>query len=349
MNFCVECGCECQESLDGLCIDCWLAGRRLVDLPHHVDLNVCANCREYEFGGRWVARDPLIAVQDAAADALLLVRGAELDSLSTELEEQDPRTFVVTVHAVCSVMGYPAEGEASTIVRVKNTVCRRCSRQLGSYYESILQIRSASGRLDDGSRNEALAMAESSVARQAASNRSLFITKMEIVPGGVDVYLSSIALGKSVSKEIADAFCAETKESPKLVGQTADGQDMYRLTYLVRLPDFKAGDVVVFQGRHCKLARVNGGGARVVDLADFRERSVRRADLALVKLYERASDLAEATVVSRSGSEIQVLDPASYATVDLRVPEGAEIGDAVRVTRIDDALYFVPRRPAQGT
>ncbi len=342
MNFCVKCGEECEESIDGLCISCWLDGRRLVDLPHHVDLHVCANCGEYDFGGRWVRRDPMVAIQDAAADAVMIVKGADVTSISTSVEEQDPRTFVVTVHAGCDVMGYPADGEASTIVRVKNTVCRRCSRQLGSYYEAILQIRSASGKLEDAMREEALAMTENSVARQAATNRQLFITKMELVPGGVDVYLSSISLGKAITKELGDAFCAETKESPKLVGQTTDGQDMYRLTYLVRLPDFKVGDVVTFQGGYYLLSRLNGTGGKIVNLADFRERSVRRSDMTSVKLYERSEDLREATVVSTSGSEIQVLDPSNYSTVDLRVPEGVEIGDSVRVVSIDDVLYMVP-------
>ena len=342
MNFCVKCGEECEESIDGLCISCWLDGRRLVDLPHHVDLHVCANCGEYDFGGRWVRRDPMVAIQDAAADAVMIVKGADVTSISTSVEEQDPRTFVVTIHAGCDVMGYPADGEASTIVRVKNTVCRRCSRQLGSYYEAILQIRSASGKLEDAMREEALAMTENSVARQAATNRQLFITKMELVPGGVDVYLSSISLGKAITKELGDAFCAETKESPKLVGQTTDGQDMYRLTYLVRLPDFKVGDVVTFQGGYYLLSRLNGTGGKIVNLADFRERSVRRSDMTSVKLYERSEDLREATVVSTSGSEIQVLDPSNYSTVDLRVPEGVEIGDSVRVVSIDDVLYMVP-------
>ena len=79
-----------------------------------------------------------------------------------------------------------------------------------------------------------------------------------------------------------------------------------------------------------------------MNLADFRERSVRRSDMTSVKLYERSEDLREATVVSTSGSEIQVLDPSNYSTVDLRVPEGAEIGDSVRVVSIDDVLYMVP-------
>lgn len=341
-NFCVKCGDECEESIDGLCIECWLDGRKLVDLPHHVDLHVCANCLEYDYGGRWVRRDPTVAIQDCAADALMAVRGAQVVGISTSVEEQDPKTFVVTVHAECDVMGYPAEGEASTIVRVKNTVCRRCSRQLGSYYESILQIRTVSGKLSEEMREATLAMTENSVNRQAANNRQIFITKMELVTGGVDVYLSSIALGKSLAKELSDAFCAETKESPKLVGQTTDGQDMYRLTYLVRLPDYKVGDVVIFQNKHCKLTRVNGNGGRLTDLRDFRDRSVRRADMPDIRLYERSSDLADATVVSRSGSEIQVLNPSNYSTVDLRVPEDAEIGDTVKVVTIDDVLYYVP-------
>lgn len=348
MNFCVKCGEECEESLDGLCIGCWLAGRNLVDLPHHVDLHVCTNCREYDFGGRWVKRDPMVAIQDAAIDALMVVKGAEVASVSSSVEEQDSRSFAVSVHADCDVMGYVAEGDASTVVRIKNTVCRRCSRQLGSYYEAILQIRTVSGKLDDSTREESLAMTENSVARQAVNNRQLFITKMELVTGGVDVYLSSIALGKSLAKELAEAYCAETKESPKLVGQTTDGQDMYRLTYLVRLPDYRAGDVVAFQGRYCVLTRVNGSGGRLMDLSDFRDRSVRRADMTSIKLYEKSADLADATVVSRSGSEIQVLDPSSYATVDLKIPAEAEIGDSVKVVRIDDVLYFVPGRQTRG-
>ncbi len=342
MNFCVKCGEECVESIDGLCIGCWLAGRSLVALPHHVDLHVCTNCREYEFGGRWVKKDPMVAIQDAAADALTAVRDAEVVAISTSVEEQDPRAFAVHIHAECDVMGYGAEGDASTVVRIKNSVCKRCSRQLGSYYEAILQIRTVSGKLDESVREEALAMTENSVARQAVHNRQLFITKMELVPGGVDVYLSSIALGKSLAKELAEAYCAETKEAPKLVGQTTDGQDMYRLTYLVRLPDYRTGDIVVFQGRYCKLTRVNGNGGRLTDLVDFRDRSVRRADMASVKLYEKRTDLADATVVSRSDREIQVLDPRSYATVDLKVPEGAEIGETVKVVSVEDVLYFVP-------
>ena len=100
--------------------------------------------------------------------------------------------------------------------------------------------------------------------------------------------------------------------------------------------------MLVFSGHYCKLTRVNGNGGRLMDLMDFRERAVRRADMSSLKVYEKAEDLREATVVSRSGSEIQVLHPDNYSTVDLRVPDDADIGDSVAVVSIDDVLYYVP-------
>ncbi len=348
MNFCVECGRECAESLDGMCIDCWLEGRDLIALPHHVDLRVCTNCGEYESGTRWVAKERLEAVEDAAAEALLVVRGAEVTAVGTLARELDPRTWEVSVQADCDIQGFQAEGEAVTTVRLKNTVCRRCSRQLGNYYEAILQLRSASGRLGDAERERSLAAVEESVARHAAADRGVFVTKTETVPGGVDVYLSSMSVARSIAREFVDSRCAETKESPKLSGQTPDGQDMYRLTVLVRLPDFAPGDVVAYRGRHCKLLRLSGSGGKVLDLEDFRERTVRRGDVPEIRLHERACDLRDATVVSSSASEVQVLDPDTYAAVDLRVPEGAETGETVKVVSVDGVLYYVPRPGSWG-
>lgn len=323
-------------------MDCWLDGRKLTSLPHHVDLPVCTNCGEFNFGDRWLKRDMAVAVQDAAVDSLAAIKDVKVVAVSTDVDCQDPYVYVVEVCSTCDVMGYEAEDVSSTIVRIKNNVCRRCSRMLGSYYEAILQIRTGSKDLSPQLREETLALVENSVARQAANNRQLFITKMELVTGGVDVYLSSMSLGKSLAKELSDAYAAETKESPKLVGQTTDGQDMYRLTYLVRLPDYHVGDVIITNKRYCKLLRVSGNGGRALDLMNFRESAIHKQDMSSIKVYERADDLREATVISNSGTEIQVMHPDNYSTIDLRVPAGAEIGDTVKVVNIDDVLYLVP-------
>ena len=84
MNFCVKCGRDCEESLYGMCIDCWLDGRKLTELPHHVDLRVCTNCGEFQFGDRWVKKELAEAVQDAAVDNLSVIRDAKVVGDSTD-------------------------------------------------------------------------------------------------------------------------------------------------------------------------------------------------------------------------------------------------------------------------
>jgi len=342
VNFCVKCGKETEQTMNGLCTECFLDGRKLITLPHHVDVKVCASCGDVGTGETWITKDIQDAIADAAVRSVTPIKEARVVSAETSSFEQEPYTHLVTVDAVLDVGGHTAEDSASIIVRLKNTVCKRCSRQLGSYYEAILQIRAGSKDIPQRVMREAQNRVENLVDSQSVTNRQLFITKTEEVQGGVDFYLSSISLGKAAAKDLSDTYCAETKEAAKLVGMTDDGQEMYRVTYLVRLPDFHAGDVIQFEGRYFKLVRVSSNGAKVIDLMNLRERAVKRSDVPSFKVYARSADLRDAVVVDRSGGEIQVLNPSNYSTVDLKVPADAEIGDTAKVVEIDDALYYVP-------
>jgi NMD protein affecting ribosome stability and mRNA decay len=61
-----------------------------------------------------------------------------------------------------------------------------------------------------------------------------------------------------------------------------------------------------------------------------------------LKVYRKRSELKDATVVSGGYPEVQVMDPLNFSTVELMVPEGAMIGETVKVTDIDGVLYYVP-------
>ncbi|AIZ57289.1 NMD3 family protein [Candidatus Methanoplasma termitum] len=341
MNFCVKCGKETENIIDGLCTECFLDGKKLISLPHHVNVFVCTNCGDTGTGEFWETKDLRDAILDAAEGALNINKEAKKLDIESVSLEQDPYTFVVEVTAKLDVKGCPAEDSATTIIRLKNTVCKRCSRQLGNYYEAILQIR-GSKEVPHKTMKEALRKVENLVDAQSITNRRLFITKAEEVQGGIDIYLSSISMGKAASKELTDTYCAETKEASKLVGLTEEGTEMYRVTYLVRLPDFQAGDIVQFEGRYFKLVRLSSTGAKVIDITNHRERSVKRSDIPMLKVFVKAGDLREAVVISKGKGEVQILEPSNYSTVDLKIPEDAEIGDAVKVVEINDSLYYVP-------
>jgi nonsense-mediated mRNA decay protein 3 len=342
VSFCVKCGNEAENTVNGLCIECFIEDKKLVSLPHHVDVSVCANCGDIGTGEFYVTKDHHEAVLEAARNALHPIKEAKVVESAASSFEQEPFTFLVTVRATLDICGYAAEDEAETIVRLKNTVCKRCSKQLGNYYESILQIRAGSKDVSQKVLREAFHRVENLVDSHSVTNRQLFITKSEEVAGGIDIYLSSISLGKFAAKDLADTYCAETKEAFKLIGLAEDGRKLFRITYLVRLPDFHIGDVVIFEGRYFKLVRVSSNGAKVIDILNHRERSIKRTDMPSFKVHERAEDLRDAVVVNKAKGEIQILHPSNYSTIEISIPEQAEVGETVKVVDIDDVLYYVP-------
>ena len=342
--FCVKCGRDCEEQIDGLCMECFLDGRQLMVLPHHVDLQRCTNCEEYSIRDRWIKMSEEDAVQEAALTGLAAIPEAKVVSVGTMAKAQDDRTYEVAVQGDLAIGSYIVQSTCSTIVRVKNGVCKRCSRQLGNYYEATMQIRSGDKELSDDLRDEIVRRIRDSVEMQAKTNRQLFITKVQQVPGGVDIMLSSISLARSLTKDLVESYGAESKESASLVGQSSDGIDIYRLTYLVRFPAYHVGDVLEYKGRPYKLTGLNKSGGKLTSLIDFRETSVRKSEIQDLRILAKHGDRKEALVLSRSGGEIQVMHPGNYSTVDLRVPEGADIaeGGNVDVVQVEEELYYIP-------
>ncbi len=343
MTFCVKCGKDIKDSINGLCSNCFIEDKPLLYAPHHVDLEICTNCDDIHSADKWLTKPFLEAIEDAALASVSAINEAEVLESEVEIREQDPRTYLGTVSVKLAIKEVEVETEISTIVRIKNTVCKRCSRQLGSYYESILQLRTG-GRADmgDALRNEVVSYVRTYVEEHSRSNKQLFITKMGDVTGGVDVFLSSIMLGRHLSKELSDIYGGETKESSSLVGVNSTGEELYRVTYLVRFPEYHIGDIVFYENRMYKLSGLSKTGGRLTDLLTFRDMSVRRSQLPSLRIHQKFDDRSDATVISKSEKEIQVLHPTNYSTIDIRIPEGLEVGETVRVVDYDDAIYYVP-------
>jgi len=341
MTFCVRCGAE-GETFEGLCTGCFLNGKAIISMPHHVDLERCTGCEEFRIGGRWVRKSLIQAVKDAAFDSIVPENGVRIISAGALAEERDERNFVVKVDVEGKLMGTDVTALSETIVRVKNTVCHKCSRQLGNYYEATIQIRSGTKELSDAIRDETVRYVRDRVENLSAENRQFFITRVEEVQGGVDMLLSSISLAKMLAKELSDSYGAEAKESSKLIGKAPDGSDLYRMTYLVRMPEYHLNDIVMLEGKAYKLSAVGKTGGKLIRLGNFGMMPIRKAEMASLKVHTRHDEIKKAVVITRSGKEIQVLHPVNYSTVDLRIPVNASIGETVDVAEVDDVLFFVP-------
>src|SRR3989442_16036147 len=80
-----------------------------------------------------------------------------------------------------------------------------------------------------------------------AGDAGAFVSRIEEVHGGLDFYVSTNALGKSLARELSESFGGDVSSSPKLFGQKP-GRDVCRVTSLVRLGPVPISGVVRYKG-----------------------------------------------------------------------------------------------------
>ncbi|MEM0449672.1 MAG: NMD3-related protein [Methanomassiliicoccales archaeon] len=341
MSFCVLCGKE-GRTYASLCADCFLANNRFTRLPDHVDLFQCHHCQEFQLHGKWQRRGLEEAVKEAARDALEIVKPVDLVKVRSEVQQADVRNYHVHMHTSMTYQDLKVEEDNHTIVRLKGAVCPRCSKIMGSYYESIIQVRGRERRLTEAQQERILSSLRSKVEEAQAENRELFITKLEQVPGGFDAFLSSISLAKAIAHELADKYGAELKESSTLVTQK-EGRDVYRVTYLVRLPSYLRGEVILHEGRPHLVVSIASSRTKLQDLRTHETVLMSNAELREAKVVAKRQDIMEAVVLSETRRELQIMHPVSFATVELRRPQGFEVkGGSVRVMIFEEELYLLP-------
>jgi nonsense-mediated mRNA decay protein 3 len=339
--FCVRCGKE-GSTYESLCVECFLANNRFTKAPDHVDLVKCYHCNEFMLRGKWQKVTLDEAIREVAHDSLEVRRGAEVLRIRQEVVPADDYNFHITMHVALEYSDLRMEEENKTIVRLKNGVCPRCSKIMGSYYESIIQIRGRERKLTEAQKERLVGSIQDKVQEAQEDNREMFISKMEEVPGGVDTYLSSISLAKSISHELADKYGAEVKESSTLVTQK-EGRDVYRVTFLVRLPSYLRGEVILHKGRPHLVTAITSSKTKLINLKTHEPSMENNMDLREAKVIGKREDILEAVVLSESAKELQVMHPRNYSTVELRKPQGFKVeGETVKVVLFEDEIYLVP-------
>src|SRR5881396_864917 len=126
-------------------------------------------------------------------------------------------------------------------VRIKPSLCDSCQKQRGRYFEGVLQVRGDGRDLTSQEMRAVRTLVSARVDR--AGDPAAFISRIEEVHGGLDFYLSTNALGKTLARELSESFGGSVSSSPKLFGQK-QGREVYRVTSLVRLGAFHTGEVV---------------------------------------------------------------------------------------------------------
>lgn len=331
--FCVECGRE-EELVGSLCKECYSKKHAMVSLPEHVDVTLCAHCSSMQTNHGWKDVESVKEAAEAAIDsALVASKDAKVTGLEVQLTEQDERNMEAKVSVKLVSSGVALERQLTTVVRLKRGSCTECSKQQGRYYEAILQVRGAGRGLEKQTEGETERLVRDRVATMRKNNREVFISKVERVKGGLDFYFSTTQAAKSLARELQESTCAQYKESSSIWGRR-DGKDIYRMTFLVRLPGYGQGDVVVFQSRAFYVNRMSRGVIHGIDLVTGEERLLKPKTAEECSLDTAGTSMLIGVVLMDKGQELQVLDPETMSVLDVKVPPGfVRKGDQVRLVK----------------
>lgn len=225
MKVCPKCGRTEKEFpfIGYFCRDCYLEDQNLVHLPDKPEVQRCSLCGRI-YVGRWVGFS-LNSIHDWLKKKIRVdVKGATLGLSFPELGEKSIR-FLYVVKG--EVEGTPVEIKGEGKLRWVKTLCPRCARESGGYFEAIIQIR---GR-DCYARAEEVARL---ISREKGENN--FISKAVQRREGIDLYVGSKKVADKVARKLEKARGVKPLRSHTLVTEK-DGKRLYRLTIALHFKD----------------------------------------------------------------------------------------------------------------
>lgn len=328
---CVRCGKEIEEG--PLCTACISSTAKLLISPAYIDIVKCPNCSRFRCG-----RDLWVQSIEEAVEKILRssvrIHPAIMSSAVEFTLNADKWEGRIVISMNGEIDGEEIHEEVCADLRIHSEVCERCSRIAGNYYEAIIQLR-GKRRLTLDDFNAAMAIVEES------SSDGTFLTRAERTRGGWDFYVSSQNWGRSIAKRLAECLGARVRESSKLVG-VRDGRKVFRITFLVRAPQYRKGSIVMMDGRP-RIIHSVGKSVKLTDLMTGEMQSVHMKKLEHVRVLADPEDHLEAIVVSKGPEGVQILDPVTNRTVTVLTPFDVRSGDTVRVARFDDEIVILPQ------
>ena len=255
-KFCPKCGTQTDELFDSLCEDCFKREIKLIK-PTGISVNICRTCGCYFKGNE---RTSIEAVVEAAIRKEIWKKyGCDSEVEIKEIKTGDTRAHVVLI-AKAELRGLQLTENGELEVVLKRESCERCNRIAGGYYAGIVQIR-ADDRIPT---DDELAIAEK-VAHSSLIEPD-FISKEVLLKEGLDIYVSSMECGRMISNAIVRRFGGSYSKSQKLYGRK-DGRSVYRISFSVRMPGFRVGDVLEVRDKRISVEKmVEGRGLEGVDI-----------------------------------------------------------------------------------
>jgi len=359
--FCPRCGDSIETPLEvrearrgdaALCDDCYFEEFELIDAPDRVQVLVCATCGAVHRGNRWIdigAEDYTDVAIDEVTQALAVHIDVDEFSWQVEPEQVDETTIRMHCYFTGLVGEEPVEEQVTVPVKISRQTCQRCGRISGDYYASIVQLRGVDRMptAEEISRTKEIAN-EVVAEMEATGDRDAFVTEMTENDDGLNIRLSTNKIGMKVSQRVVDEFGGSFTDAETLVTEDEDGNEVYRVTYAIRLPPYRPGHVIDPKDDDegpvlVTSARGNLKGTYLTTGERY-EASYEDGDSPDARRLGTIEDGEETTLVTvEDDHAVQVLDPETYRAKTIARPDYLDPdAETVTVLKSRAGLHVLP-------
>jgi nonsense-mediated mRNA decay protein 3 len=340
--FCVECGKEEPIFRNGVCLGCYLKHTQFSKGPTYLDITLCPRCSSYKYKNTWVQESFDDILRRHIKDVFTISPELKNIMIQTKCNEQE-RILACMVSISGSLEGQTITEQHPLTVRIRQNTCNICSREAGGYYEAIVQIRADQRTFTKTELHTLRIAVETMVGQlQKSGKRGLFITDYEEKREGLDFFLSEKTTAFSIAKKIQEQFGGDFKQSAATAGMK-DSRQQYRMTYLVRIPAYRKGDFFSFDNSIFCIISLHENKVRAVELSSWTEKVIDGKDIQPSKIHGGEELIKEMILVSQSKHDIQLMDPKTYATIEIQKPKTMTVNTSmVKTVKVEGYLFLVP-------
>jgi nonsense-mediated mRNA decay protein 3 len=345
--FCPECGSTDKEMVGDICIDCFLKDFQMIELPRRIEVQICSHCNSKLEEGKW--SDEFLPEEEIIYRALerniKIADEVENEIINLEIDQIKGTLANCFVEVTGEVHGVQIDESHDTEVKILKTVCPTCSKVQSGYYETVVQFRADNREIKAEEYAKANEIVERTLIKQSKSDKLAYCPQIAKLKEGYDYYIGSFKSGHKVAEALKEEFGGIIKESPRLISEDkSTGKGLYRVWISVRIPEFEINDFIRFEGKIIQVHSITKSSVVGADIRTGKKHNIPMKNMEDINLVKKAEDIETTTIISKSPSIIQILDPSDYSAVDLEMKDeftDCNIGDEIKLIKIDDYIYLL--------
>jgi len=331
-----------------LCNRCYFDQFELVKLNENGSIQICSVCEAICRKNKWVDKKEGLEeemISEMIEEGLEIQRDVKDISWGFSLENIDKKTMHVNCEFEGKARGREVVEKRIVEIKIVREICDICRKKSGGYYSGEIQIRASSRKPTKVEKNRSIEIANDVAnRRKLLGDRNDFVSKIVEKKEGIDIRISTSKLGQKISKSIVEELGGSVSTSETLLSEDRDGNRIYRIAYLVRLPAIIMGDVIDIR---------DGGGPILIKSTGDVLKGIRLASgesyKGLVKdekfnRIQHVSNVGKTSIVSIDDTySMQILDPESYRPITIARPTfiGPNLKE-VKVVKTEEGVYVLP-------